>query len=98
MPCCYILFSHSLNKYYVGATQYDVQQRIVQHNTAHYGKGKFTAAANDWILFLELKANDFEHALRIEKHIKKMKSKVYIENLKKYPELQEKLLNKTSSA
>jgi len=33
-------------------------------------------------------------ALAIEKHIKSMKSKIYIENLKKYPEMVTKLLIK----
>jgi putative endonuclease len=38
---------------------------------------------------------DFNHALRIEKHIKRMKSKTFIQNLKKYPELLEKTVAKT---
>jgi putative endonuclease len=32
----------------------------------------------------------------IEQHIKKMKSKVYIQNLKRYPEILQKLINKYS--
>jgi len=35
--------------------------------------------------------------LAIEKHIKSIKSKVYIENLIKYPEMAEKLKGKYSS-
>jgi len=38
---------------------------------------------------------DYPHAIRMEKHIKKMKSKVFIQNLKKYPELRNKLFQKT---
>jgi putative endonuclease len=34
--------------------------------------------------------------MKIERHIKKMKSKKYIQNLKKYPEMVEKLLIKNS--
>ena len=33
----------------------------------------------------------FTQALAIEKHIKSMKSRKYLENLKKYPEITEKL-------
>jgi putative endonuclease len=37
-----------------------------------------------------------EQAHKIENHIKKMKSKKYIENLKKYPEISLRLLQKYS--
>jgi putative endonuclease len=47
-------------------------------------------------MFLELKAVDYPHAIRMEKHIKKMKSKVFIQNLKKYPELRKKLFQRTT--
>ena len=45
----------------------------------------------------EISCKDQTQALAIEKHIKLMKSKVYIENLIKYPEMTEKLKNKYSS-
>jgi len=47
---------------------------------------KFTAKADDWNLFFSLECRDISHAKQIEKHIKKMKSRKYIENLKSYPE------------
>ena len=37
---------------------------------------------------------EYDEARNIEAHIKKMKSKTYIENLKKYSDLREKLLEK----
>ncbi len=52
---------------------------------------KFTAKADDWELFLRISCTDKEQGLKIEKHIKKMKSKIYIENLRRYPEMIEKL-------
>jgi len=82
--------------YYVGATQNNVAQRVIKHNNAHYGKNHFTAVAKDWVVFLDIKVSSFEHALRIEKHIKKMKSKIYIQNLKKYPEMLASLIIKTA--
>jgi putative endonuclease len=91
MTGCYILYSQKLAKYYVGATQEDVLSRIEKHNNHMYGEHRFTAATNDWQLFLFIASDDYAHAVRIERHIKKMKSKVYINNLKKYPELAEKL-------
>ena len=96
MASCYVLFSQSIMKYYVGATQDYVKKRVIKHNNAHYGKNHFTAVAKDWVIFLDIKVSSFEHALRIEKHIKKMKSKIYIQNLKKYPELLNSLILKTA--
>ena len=48
---------------------------------------KFTAKAKDWELFLKIKCDSKRQGLKIEQHIKKMKSKVYIENLQRYPEI-----------
>ena len=42
----YILFSKSLNKYYIGSTS-DIQERIRKHNSNHKG---FTGKTNDWEL------------------------------------------------
>jgi putative endonuclease len=49
------------------------------------------------MLFLSLEALDFSHAVRIERRIKSMKSRKYIENLYKYPELRRKLIKETGS-
>ncbi|MCB0801858.1 MAG: GIY-YIG nuclease family protein [Flavobacteriales bacterium] len=73
-----MIYSQSLSRFYVGATQHTVEQRVKEHNKAYYGKSKFTSAAKDWIVFLEIKSDSFEQALRIEKHIKRMKSKKVI--------------------
>ncbi len=55
---------------------------------------KFTANAEDWKLFLQIQCENKIQALNIEKHIKKMKSKTYIENLIKYPDIILKLKSK----
>jgi len=55
---------------------------------------KFTAKAKDWTLFIAIDKLSKNQANNIEKHIKKMKSKIYIQNLLKYPEIIEKLKNK----
>ena len=54
--------------------------------------------AKDWEVYLKIECKSKEQALAIEKHIKKMKSKVYIQNLKKYSEMKFKLLEKYSES
>ena len=95
MAGCYILFSKKLDKFYIGATQEDISLRIEKHNQSSYGKYRFTAVADDWELFLYIPANDYAHAIRLERKIKSMKSVKYIRNLIKYPELLEMLVSST---
>ena len=96
MICCYIIYSKILNRFYVGATQNGVEQRIFEHNNQTYGKSVYTAKTIDWELFLLIECHSFNQALRIEKEIKKMKSRKFILNLKKYPELIDNLKVKFS--
>ncbi len=72
--CCYILYSESLDKFYIGACQDSLEERIRKHNEHAYGNHRFTAAANDWELFLKIEADSFLHAVRLERKIKSMKS------------------------
>jgi putative endonuclease len=72
-----------------------LQKRIDNHNSSFYGSKTFTSNASDWILYLKIETQDYAHAIRIERKIKSMKSRVYIENLKKYSELVEKVFNNT---
>ena len=91
---CYILFSEILNKFYIGVTSDNPEERLIKHLNKSYGTDTFTAAANDWTIYLSIECLDMAHALKIEKHIKRMKSKQYILNLKKYPEIIDKLIAK----
>ncbi len=90
MNCCYIIYSKKANHYYVGASR-DLLERIRKHNEKAYGSKAYTAIADDWQLFHFIDCDNYAHALRIERHVKEMKSRTYIENLKKYPEMCEKL-------
>ena len=90
----YILFSDKLIKYYIGYTA-DIQVRLNLHS--HSAKGKFTHRADDWVLAFQIACESKGQALDIEKHIKSMKSKTYIGNLIRYPEMAEKLLLKYKS-
>ena len=69
-------------------------ERLDKHNHAFYGYDKFTASVNDWQLVLAIGCKSISQARSIEAHIKKMKSRKYIENLKAFPEMTERLLAK----
>ena len=51
-----------------------------------------------WVLFLALQTKNRSAARRIETHIKRMKSKIYIQHLKQYPKMQLKLIKKYSQS
>ncbi|WP_417609904.1 GIY-YIG nuclease family protein [Owenweeksia hongkongensis] len=87
----YILYSKKLNRYYTGYSS-DLKVRVEFHQNAE--TRKFTAKADDWELFFKLICTSEHQALSIEKHIKKMKSSQYIQNLAQYPEMTQKLLSK----
>ncbi len=97
MCSCYILYSSNIGRFYIGSTHTAVAERVLKHNAAAYGKDSYTAVTNDWELFLNIPVKDFAHAVRIERKIKSMKSSRYIRNLKKYPEMVEKIVRNTST-
>ncbi|MEO1012251.1 MAG: GIY-YIG nuclease family protein [Bacteroidota bacterium] len=92
MNSVYILFSEQLNRYYVGESC-DVKDRIEKHNSGYY-KNSFTSASNDWKLFFQIICESRVQARKVESHIKKMKSRKYIQDLKLYPEMVSKLKEK----
>src|SRR5690554_2695356 len=93
---CYIIFSSSKDKFYVGVVQDDLQKRIEKHNSRFYDKS-YTKFTSDWELYLFIPCDNFSQATHIEKHIKRMKSKTYIKNLKKYSNISKRLLEKYKS-
>ena len=96
MNCCYIIHSEKLNRFYIGACQSNLEERIIKHNNHSYGSHRFTAKAEDWKLFIKIEVQEYSHAVRLERKIKSMKSSKYIRNLKKYPELITKIKAETS--
>ena len=90
----YILHSSKLNRFYTGSSELAASERLELHLKKYYGDNKFTAKADDWKLFMTIECSNKSQALAIEKHIKKMKSSKYITNLKQFPEMIDKLLNK----
>jgi len=89
---CYIIYSKSLNKFYIGETE-DLDKRLQMHNEGYF-KESYTSKVSDWILYHVINCLNRKQARLIEAHIKRMKSRKYIENLTNYPELTEQLLDR----
>jgi putative endonuclease len=88
----YILYSKTSSKYYVGET-HDIQERILKHNQHEYTNA-FSKIAIDWTLVLAFGCNDRSQALFLERFIKKMKSKIFIEKIIQNPEILSDILSK----
>lgn len=73
----------------------DIDIRIKEHNQGVY-ENSFTKRADDRQLFFSITCDSRVVAIKMETHIKKMRSRCYLENLKKYPEISEKLVDKYS--
>jgi putative endonuclease len=89
MACVYILYSAEIDEYYIGSCL-DFESRVIDH--LQNKRNSFTSRANDWMAYYKIEDLEYEQSRLIEKHIKKMKSRVYVQNLKKYPEICIKLL------
>jgi putative endonuclease len=74
---CYILFSETLDKYYVGFTTEGAIKRLEKHNTSFYGH-HYTSKAKDWKIVLEIKCSTASTARKMELYIKQMKSRKFI--------------------
>jgi putative endonuclease len=73
----YIIYSATINKYYVGSCQ-DIEQRLHDHLNS---RSKYTKVAKDWELKYFETFQTRSEASQRELQIKKMKSRKYIENL-----------------
>ena len=90
MASIYIFFSKALNRFYIGSCA-NLDLRLDQHLNKIF-TNSFTVKANDWTLYLSVDNLSYKQARSLEIHIKKMKSIIYIKNLKKYPEMILKLV------
>ena len=94
MASVYIIYSKKLDRFYTGSCN-DSSFRMIQHLEKIFADS-FTAKTDDWELFLLIYNLEYRQARDIEKHIKKMKSKQYICNLKEHPAIVDKLRTKYS--
>jgi putative endonuclease len=74
----YILYSVQLDRYYVGSTGDNLEERLRRHNAHHRG---FTGSVNDWKIYYFEEYATKEAALVRERAIKSKKSRKYIESL-----------------
>jgi putative endonuclease len=92
MHYIYILYSKTLDKFYVGETS-DVDFRLKLHLQKAFPKS-FSKSADDWILKLAFKCDSRNDAIYLERFIKKMKSKVFIVKVIDNPNILSDILNK----
>jgi putative endonuclease len=74
----YILYSATLEKYYIGFTSDEMSERLRKHNTNHKG---FTGGIGDWAVVYTESFNTAIDARKRELQIKKWKSRIMIERL-----------------
>jgi putative endonuclease len=74
----YILYSATLNRYYVGSTGDALTERLRRHNSNHKG---FTGGLGDWQLVYTETFSDKFSAHKRELQVKKWKSRKMIEKL-----------------
>jgi putative endonuclease len=74
----YILYSEKLHKHYVGYTD-NISRRLSEHNR---GKSKFTRIGIPWVLITSLDMNTRLEAARLEKRIKEIGIKRFLETQK----------------
>ncbi|WP_133554344.1 GIY-YIG nuclease family protein, partial [Algoriphagus boseongensis] len=91
----YILYSKSTDRFYVGQTV-DLEKRLEEHNQNTFSKAH-TKNVNDWEIFFSIECSSRNQAIKIESHIKSTRKRKYYQDLKKYPEISQKLIQKYSS-
>jgi putative endonuclease len=74
MYTLYILYSESLDRYYVGYTN-DLERRLIEHNRR---KGKYTDTGIPWLPVHKEVFESKKSAMEREKFIKSRKSKKFI--------------------
>ena len=92
MHYLYIIYSEKIDKHYIGETP-DVENRLIQHNT-HYFKTNFSKSANDWKLLLKYPCENRKESLFLERFLKRMKSRKFLQKVIAYPEISSDILNK----
>ena len=71
----YILYSEELDKFYVGYTVDEIDERLRKHNSNHKG---FTGKASDWKVVWKEEFENKSDAFSREKEIKNWKSRKMI--------------------
>jgi len=69
----YIIYSASLNRYYVGYSAGPVESRLQKHNARHKG---FTGKNSDWVIRYTEYFSTKPEAMKREREIKAWKSRI----------------------
>ena len=91
----YILYSESLDRFYIGSSSESIDVRLDRHNSRYYDNS-WSIRGIPWTIFLVIDCASQSQAHGIESHIERMKSKVYVRNLVVHPEMIDKLKQKYS--
>ena len=78
MVYCYILYSKILDKFYIGHTAENLEERLRKHLSNHKG---FTAKSKDWEIIYSETFETKSEAYKREMQIKSWKSKIKITKL-----------------
>jgi putative endonuclease len=92
MHYLYIIYSISIDRFYIGESA-DVDFRLGLHQNHNFKKA-FTKDASDWELALSKSCTSKEEAIYLEKFIKRMKNRKFIEKIIKRPEILDELIEK----
>ena len=74
----YIIYSESRDQYYKGSTGVGVKLRVQRHND---GWTRSTKSGVPWVLKYYISFKEKSEALKWENHLKKQKSREFIEGL-----------------
>ena len=81
----YILYSPKIDKFYIGYTG-NISNRLAYHNDVLRNK-IWTKRGIPWELYFHMNDLGRSQAMKIEKHLKKMKSRSFFEDISKRKDL-----------
>ena len=96
MAIFYILYSKSIDRYYIGSCL-NLEKRILEHNSGKHDRS-YTKRVSDWELYFVIDNLEYKVSRKIESYVKSMKSRKYIENLRKIDELKLNLITRFACA
>jgi putative endonuclease len=88
----YIIYSKKLDRYYIGTTD-KVEVRLREHNSGFYNDS-YTVKGIPWELNLNFECESSEKAYKLEKFLKRMKSRVFLEKVIVDPDILLDIQNK----
>jgi len=72
----YIIYSKSIQRFYIGYTSERIEDRLRRHNSNHTG---YTGKASDWTIVYTEEVLDKKEALQLETKIKGRGAQRYLE-------------------